>query len=540
MGTRSSVLAGAALAAAVAAGCSGPDSDEEPAWASFHEPGDESPTAAVAAGAERERLPLSAKRALGTNLGKVVDWSPEWAFANAFRASRPWISGAAGGAWDDERPLDLDAHGWVRSLQPGQVARTLLFWKQEDGYPSGDYTVLYEGKGRLDYWHGVDDVDRGEGRDVLEVDASEGGIGINLVEVDPSDPIRNIRVLMPGIDPQQADGFHPLFLQRLAPYGVIRFMDWMKTNDEPPGRWSERPTVEDARWSEEGVPVEVMVALANRLQADPWFTLPHTADDEYVRRFAEVVRDRLAPGLKAYVEYSNEVWNGQFPQAKWVQRQGQALGLGKNAKEAGRLFYGNRAVEIFRIFAQVFGDTDRLVRVLGAQAAGPRGTETILSCDGATQHADALAIAPYFGGRFGGRKERARVKGMSVEDLLAVLEREALPRAEGYMREHAALAKECGMRLITYEGGQHLVVHGGKDPALDALFDAANRHPRMGALYARYLDAWSRHGELFVHYSSCTNYTRSGRWGALESLLQPRKAAPKYDALCDYVEGEAK
>lgn len=62
-----------------------------------------------------------------------------------------------------------------------------------------------------------------------------------------------------------------------------------------------------------GVPVEVMVGLANRVGAAPWFNMPHTATDDYTTKFAELVRDTLRPDVAVYVEFSNEVckWRGE-------------------------------------------------------------------------------------------------------------------------------------------------------------------------------------------------------------------------------------
>ncbi|MGB5194913.1 MAG: hypothetical protein WBN70_18150, partial [Polyangiales bacterium] len=58
----------------------------------------------------------------------VVDYSTDMPFVDLFKSSRPWISGSDE-KWDDGRPLDLDEYGWVRSLKPGQVARTLMLTK---------------------------------------------------------------------------------------------------------------------------------------------------------------------------------------------------------------------------------------------------------------------------------------------------------------------------------------------------------------------------------------------------------------------------
>ena len=66
--------------------------------------------------------------------------------------------------------------------------------------------------------------------------------------------------------------------------------------------------------------------------------------------------------LKIYVEYSNEVWNGQFKQSKYAGEQGQKLGFGEKPWEAAWHYTAYRSVEIFRIWEDVFGGRERLVR----------------------------------------------------------------------------------------------------------------------------------------------------------------------------------
>ena len=98
-------------------------------------------------------------------------------------------------------------------------------------------------------------------------------------------------------------------------------MDWMDTNNSKQIGWEDRPRYNDYTWTTNGIPAEVLVTLANRVGADPWFTLPHMADDTYARNLATLVRDGLDEDLKTYVEYSNEVWNWQFQQAQWADKQ---------------------------------------------------------------------------------------------------------------------------------------------------------------------------------------------------------------------------
>jgi hypothetical protein len=69
--------------------------------------------------------------------------------------------------------------------------------------------------------------------------------------------------------------------------------------------------------------------------------MPHQASDEYVRQFALLVKEKLDPSLKVYIEYSNEVWNGIFAQHRYAEEQGKKIGLGPKERpwEGAAMFY---------------------------------------------------------------------------------------------------------------------------------------------------------------------------------------------------------
>jgi hypothetical protein len=505
----------------------------------------------------------NARSPLGTNLEGLTDWSTEIPFADVFKSSRPWISASAG-QWDDGRALDLDSHGWVRSLKPGQIARTLMLW-EIPAHPGGKYVVRYDGQGKLHYHElsGARQIaaESRPGRDVIDVrhERGAGGILLEIHETQPSNPIRNIRVYLPGGSCRHAaqrsceadsdcaaetclrfeDGgprFNPKFLERTRTYGVLRFMDWMSTNNSAVRSWSERPELEDARWTERGVPAEVMVELANELGAHPWFTFPHRADDDYVRRFAETVRARLKPGLNPWFEYSNEVWNATFSQAKYAEQEGQRLGLGTGLT-AGLHFYSRRSLQIFEALERVFGGAGRIRRVVATQAANAWTAETVLEFEGAARKVDALAIAPYFG-MLADAENADKLRAMSAEALVRHIRAAIFPEVFGWMRQNARVADRFGVALVAYEGGQHFVAHPGlvNDARLNELFDLLNRRPEMRALYLEYLRAWREAGGTWlVHFVNCGRWTKWGRWGALEWIDQPQQAAPKYDALQSFI-----
>jgi hypothetical protein len=471
---------------------------------------------------------------LGTNLETLRDSSTSRPFADPFKTSRPWISGSAN-KWSDERPVKLDPQGWVASLLPGQIARTLLFWDMDGRFPSGQYIVTYVGQGQLSYFGGARLQSQRPGLDILEVNPANGGIGINLTATAAANPLRDIKVTQP-----QPVTTHSYFIQEfvasLKPYQVIRFMDWQATNGSSLQHWEQRPLLSDARWTEHGAPVEAMVALANVSGADPWFCMPHQADDNFIREFATMVASRLDPGRKVYVEYSNEVWNSQFPQAKFAETQGLKMGLSGDRFQAQMSFYALRASQVMAIWEQAL-PPQRLVRVLGSQAANSWVTDTELGVPGVRQHIDAVAIAPYFGGYTGDPKTAARFSTMNLEQLFAELKQTALPEATTWVRAQKAACDKHQLPLIAYEGGQSLVGYYGAEnnEALSAVFDAANRDPRMGAAYVDYLAAWrTEGGKLFCHYSNCGADAKWGRWGAIRWLGQPASDCPKFAALEAY------
>ncbi len=233
-------------------------------------------------------------------------------------------------------------------------------------------------------------------------------------------------------------------------------MDWQRTNGSEAREWTDRATPADCtQGSDKGVAAEIMVELANTLHADPWFCMPHEASDDFVERFATLVRDGLRPDLEVYVEYSNEVWNSGFAQARYAELKGIELGLSEHAVEARLRSYAERSVEVFRIWERVFGGTDRLQRVLAAQAGWPwTGTE-LMDWRDAYGDADVLAVAPYFGHALGDPTTQDEVASMPLEELFDVCAGEIASTA-GAAALHAANAAQRGLRLIAYEGGQHL------------------------------------------------------------------------------------
>jgi hypothetical protein len=307
---------------------------------------------------------------LGTNLHGLVDWTTAFPFLDLFRQSRPWYT-QTDGSFDTQQAdlLDLDRAGWVRgftrdgSPAPFDRVSTILFTGGQ--LPHGTYVLDWQGAGEIDLGFVSQEaiLSREDHRIVFRITGDP--VQISILSTDPAgtgDYIRDIRLYNQQDRELLNSGavFAPEFLQHISGFRVLRFMDWMNTNHNPPGTWTETRPEDAARETNydqdsRGASVATMVALANETRADPWFTLPHDATDAYIRAFTRYVRDHLDPGLTARFELSNEVWNWMFPQAQHAQSEAQRL-WGADVEGGWMQWYGMRAAQMARIVADVFGD----------------------------------------------------------------------------------------------------------------------------------------------------------------------------------------
>lgn len=477
-------------------------------------------------------LPLTAAPLrMGTNLNGVTYYSPEWVFVDAMKQAGPWIS-QTNTSWNDGRTILVRSDGGI-ILEPGQFATTLIYRDIGAHFPAGRYICTYEGKGKITFSVSAQATGESGNRITVDVTPTVQGIALKVEQSDSQDPVRNIKLWLPGFENARSP-FHPLFLERIRGFKAIRFMDWQQTNNSKLSSWSDRtlPTF-GTQAGPNGVAVEYMADLCNELDADAWVCMPHLADDTFVRSFATLLKARLEPGRKIYLEYSNEVWNGIFQQTHYVIERGQALGLAADKYEAGRRYYARRSVEIFKIWEQVFGGKNRLVRVIASQAANPWLSGTLLDYAGGSANADALAIAPYF--YASGMNNR--MPGGTVNDVIELCEKFIRTTVVDRLKLNKQHADRHGVAMIAYEGGQHLVE--ANNTAVTDLYIAANRDPRMYDLYGLYFNAWAAQNEggLFMNFTTVYQPSKYGSWGCLEYQDQPLNKAHKYRAVRESLDG---
>ncbi|WP_299411822.1 hypothetical protein [uncultured Sulfitobacter sp.] len=528
--------------------------------------------------------------AIAVGLAPVTDWGAQQPFLDVMKTARPWLGHLAGqfGGIEYGELVEgghIDAAGWVRSLprKAGSVGTMILTDLPEAAAPSvqGRYVLRFEGAGVVEPAGRATNIRYGRGEVRFDYTPGPGSVEIRIQRTNTANPVRNITVVREDRLALWESGalFNPDWTARMAPFDTLRFMDWMETNNSTQGRWNARPLATDASWAHHGVPLEVMLALANDLGKNIWVNMPHLADDAYVRAFAQTVRGGLDPALTVYVEYSNEVWNFQFAQTRWADAQAQAR-WGK--ADVGTQFYAMRAAEVARIWSQTFADDPaRLVNVISTQTGWLGLEENILSAplvvaEGGTAPAnafDAYAITGYFGGILGLEARKEQVTGWLDESLARAADTAKAQGLSGQARQdainaaqydyatalaaqeltdgsvsgqnvdtvsdlstrvwpyHARVAQEAGLDLIMYEGGTHIVGIGAQvdDARLTAFFQHFNYSPEMGALYTALLEGWAEvGGRLFNAYADVYVPTKWGSWGALRHL---NDANPRWDAL---------
>ena len=474
------------------------------------------------------------------------------------KSSSYWVSGTAV-SFDTQQPLDVDADGWVRSLLPGQVARTVLS-NNAGRYPAGQYVVRFKGTGAMKIDGGTV-VSSRAGEIVLQVTpSSNNNFMVEISATNPADYLREITFTMPGgicegdpfttVASAQVCGtrrflsfadnsgtviFNPVFLSKLRNYSVLRFMDWGATNNSEAKTWTPRNLVSNRQWW--NPPIEVMIELCNRLGAHPWFTIPHQTDDAYSQNFAQLVKAKLNPNLRVYVEYSNEVWNWYFQQTSYANAQGKLQNPPINHLQ----YYALRSRAVGAIFKDVLGSS-RVVAVIGAQsgsqAVGVMEMDYLKARFGTATGIDAIAIAPYLAVAATTTTINT-YEGMTLDALFAEVRTQVLQSINTQMKNYRILADSYSLSLIAYEGGQHLVSVGDaqNNDRVNALFFAFNRDPRIKQLYLDYLALWkAAGGQLFVHYNDVGEFSKFGSWGSLERVDQLRSAAPKFDALQTFIE----
>ena len=358
----------------------------------------------------------------GIHPGALAYWEEPY-LANAM-ATANWLEfeeyswGDYVEVWDNPQ---FDSNGYPRYLNEGRYLRSIINGLHGAGPLHRGHVVLtWQGSGDLrlsasseEYLatesSGAMTGSLSDGRRVYRLAAPNALSTLEIYAIDPADPITDIKIWMADpADPlkRSLEGqlWHPKLLERIAdfPNSVIRTMAMTMTNGNPERDWSDRrrpdhfsqvgqlnprsPAPGALLWDNSpmpgnratGVAWEYLVALANASDQDLWINLPHMASDDYIDKLGRLLRygsdgvepysstqanprfAPLKPGLRVWVEYSNEIWAGGpgFAQGDYARLEGEAQGISQ-AQFNGRQFCNHWAR-----LSRVMGDPSRVVKVL--------------------------------------------------------------------------------------------------------------------------------------------------------------------------------
>tara|TARA_R110000782_G_scaffold78293_3_gene155899 strand:- start:84265 stop:85689 length:1425 start_codon:yes stop_codon:yes gene_type:complete len=466
-------------------------------------------------------------------------WRAQRAFSNLLVGTSWGYADTARNIWNAGDPGDrVSPDGKILYLKPGEFIK-LIITPPTSLYnaPAADVKCTFEGEGALGMAGStlISNVKSIANGVIFTWNKPTGWspeqpLGVpwlKITKTNSSDPVRNLDCREVDADPKAL--FDPTFLEDVSKYKVARFMDWQNTNANKAITWETRTTPATILRStaEDGIPVELMVALANQAGTDAWFTIPWNADENYVRRFAQYVKDNLDPSHKVYVEVSNEVWNGMFSVFHQAAKEGAAENLYPADPFQALLYrYSEKSAWALKIWSQVFaGQNDRLVRVVSSQNQHWIA-QKILEFRDTAQYVDALAVAPYFGSAM----LKGTDAGITDTDALFAQLSADIDTTFKKTASVAAVAKPYNIRLITYEAGQHLV------PSSGTMHITMNRDPRMANMYDKYLKAWkAQFGDLMMLYSDTGLYSKYGAFAMQEYPGQPLSQAPKRRAVAQFM-----
>jgi len=503
---------------------------------------------------------------LGVNLSVVSDWDPSMPFADAMRSARHF--GSASAPYDEAAAVD--ANGWPT----GDAGVVVMVGVPNMG---GTYQLSFTGNASVSMPGTADPAthvagaayDAASNRTTAEVVVGPAEVNLFLSFTGQAGGVKDVRLMRPGHGPGEL--FSQPFLARLGKFGAVRFMDFTQANGNPQVEWADRSLPGYASQAKRpdgaaaGAAWEYVVLLANQAGKDIWINVPHQASDAYVTKLAQLLRygsdgvepytegrahpayPALAPGLKVYVEWSNELWNGGFSQSTWLgQRADAAVAAGDgdvlydgNTNHYAVMFrlVGRRSMEVSNLFRAVFGDAEMMTRVrpvLPGQIANAGTISAPLEYlaarhGGAAGYFYAVTGAPYvtvFDDDAGTRS------GLTVDAIFADMTSYAEVNVHAWMRSYAQLASAHGVRMVAYEGGQHLYGTGSTDAKLAAQLD-----PRMkDVILLNYANWFASGGELFMHYNLCSGWSRYGAWGLSSDIAT--EAGPKWDAIAQLAAGQ--
>jgi hypothetical protein len=483
-------------------------------------------------------------------------------FTNMVYSMEDWhLKNADGsGGYSSGCPLDslqADSNGYplfipqtITGYAP-QMVEAPLGWM----YPTGNYVVLWDGAGTL-HFNGATVVSTAANRMVISRTRGQQTF-LQITQSTTGNYLRNLRIVPAALESADivTHPFLPAHMNVVNKFHCLRFMGWQGTNCSTQKFWSKRrlPTAFNQSTSaDKGPAIEYCITMCNEANADLWFCVPHQADDDYLDKCAALIKSKLNPNHKLYLEYSNECWNwgAGFCQFGWINATngvGGCAGAADSIKNAilqiwqngGSHFetYGWLADRTFKHFRAVWtgADQQRLVRVCATQFGDQRSLTKVLSMGGC----DALAYAPYF--NFGSAD--VAFCGMGAGNVTTAQVIDSLSTHVDMdlssLRSAGTFAKSRGVKLVYYECGPDYG-YNSCIFASNALGDSIHKSAYVQGMYDVYVKDIRYSADTSVNcqlFTPLILYGAGEHYGHLDSAAQAAlptaQQPPKWRALMD-------
>ena len=551
---------------------------------------------------------------VGANLMGVNDYDAQILFVDAMKQARGFGTLADP---NNTAGISHDANGW-----PLSDCAMVLFDSQPSLDYSGTYHLSFNGKATVSTGYSGEAVPVGANNGYnAATNVSTWDITLprthTLVVLSftgtqsastsaTNTGFKNLRIIRPGYLLNTTQTFTTAFKNAITPLTTLRFMQTTSTLEynraNPSNGYDPTANLTFTNWSDHWLPGdatqqygsnihvqgkgmcwEYVIQLCNETGKDCWINIPISATDDYIAKLAQLFKygsDGVNPysspqanpvypplnaSLHLYLEYGNEVWNGEFTNYSYNFQvtdneitTGQETDTGAGSV-ASNLNYDNltvqrnappdtyytnintwndrrvarRLYQITNLFKSVWGASaiNTSVRpVLAWQAAQPYENRDQLEFLNAVYGAPknylyAVASAPYISEGF------VPNSALDFSSTTAILNK--LTECSNYNRTHLTLPWQSaalfyGIKHLAYEGGTDM--RGPRNATEQANADAVASAPGMTALIKTDIQQnWLATGsDSFLYYSLVDDY-----WGLTPDATN--LTTPKYTAITQIV-----
>ena len=500
---------------------------------------------------------------MGINLSFINDWGGrDLTFIDVMKIARGFATVAV--PWEPSKyPAPTDANGWP-TTDFGIVfisnANDPLNRPLNTTFPSmfGIYKLSFTGQASV---HGYNccQVQNLLYNSVANTSTADIVVGpedstISLTFTNTQNGVQNLQLLRPGYPIGTTQVFTTEFLNAIAPFSTLRFMEPLSTNNSHGSVWNARkkksdPTQNDQR----GLAWEYVIDIANTTHKDIWINIPdqinldEPKDNNYVIQLANLIKSSLHKGIHVYVEYSNETWNEVFSQtasntASAVAEVNSGADTTLNYDNTNNHWYwsyrrsAHQTLKISRLFAEVFGPEaiNTIIRpVYMSQYVQPFIIEDVLrylntNFGAPNTYLYGVGGAPYYSPQSSFTDESGLFSSLQAGLNLINPDAAPLPAYNGDVTwngiTYKNIANYYGLKTLMYEGGPDLTNNPNK-----ALIEKTAATPEMAKLIKSQLTHFLSCGnDLFVYYKLTAPAGDVSPWGIYEDVALPTEKSKMF------------